>query len=71
MIKMNKLENAKLKQLNHIARAIENLNKAIGLGERYENLGINNGALAGLSYEVSLIYLQQARIELDTEDRSI
>lgn len=66
---MNKLEKARLKQLNHIMRAIENLEKAFQVGEKNEQLGYNNGALATLSFEASNIYTKQVDVEFeDTYD---
>jgi hypothetical protein len=63
-----KLRQEQLKQLNALDRALTNINKALKLGEKNEQLGYNNGALANKYSELLEIYQQQFDVDLeDTE----
>lgn len=64
---MSTLRQEQLKQLNALDRAITNIGKAMKLGEKTEQLGYNNGALANKYKELLEIYQEQFTIGNDEE----
>jgi hypothetical protein len=72
---MSTLRQNQLKQLNALDRAISNISKAITIGEKQEELGFNNGALAVKLVDLLDIYQKQLaigqeddRIDVDIKD---
>ena len=64
---MATLRQRQLKQLNALDRAITNIVKAIKIGEKEEQLGYNNGALARIYEELLEVYEEQVKVEERTQ----
>lgn len=59
---MSELRTNQLKQLNYLDKAIKNLNQALRIGEKQEELGYNNGRIAVRAKELLDIYNEQFSI---------
>lgn len=62
---MSTLRTNQLKQLNYLDKALTNLNKALKIGEKQEELGYNNGRIAVRAGELLDIYNEQFSIQDD------
>jgi hypothetical protein len=65
---MATLRQQQLKQLNALDRAINNIEKAIKVGEKEETLGYNNGKLAVRLADLIEIYKNQISSNNQDED---
>jgi hypothetical protein len=60
---MSELRTNQLKQLNYLDKAINNLNKALKIGEKQEELGYSNGRIASKVRELLNIYNDQFDVQ--------
>jgi hypothetical protein len=60
---MATLRQNQLKQLNALDRAITNIRKALQIGEKQEQLGLNNGSLGIKAIELIEIYQEQFDVD--------
>lgn len=65
---MSDFRTNQLKQLNYLDKAISNLQKALKVGEKIEELGYNNGKIAVRAKELLDMYNDQLAVEDNTKD---